>query len=366
MIRAGLPNLAAMVQAKANGLKQAAAARMEGRPEAAAAAYLQVLALDPADASSLRGLYYLQIDASARQELLPQLRQLIEAAPPYALGLSLLAHWLRDDDPEAAMALNRRAARLDLPSWRLAAGSGGGLPEVLILGAPKCGTTSLAAYLAGHPRVWLHPLKELHFFDNHWQRGEAWYRAQFPALRSPGLLRLEATPDYLQNPETPQRMRALVPEARLIVLLREPLDRALSWLRHMHTLIGLAGDAEALLADEADRLEAMGRAERETLGWFRPNALSGSLYAEQLRRWQAAWPASQLLVLRFEDLALHPERVVHRCLAFLDLKREDLPAGRSYPAHNVGVVPSQPIDPALARRCREGVLAEALELWTAL
>ena len=354
-------------------IERAVTARMEGDPATAAASYVRALERDPADPRALRGLYYLNLDSADRNALLPTLRTALETATPHPLGLHLLAHWLHDADPAAALALNRRAARHGLPHQRLlprdaAAAAAGGLPEVVILGAPKSGTTSLAAYLAGHPRIWLQPLKELHFFDNHWQRGEAWYRSQFPPLRSPGLLRLEATPNYLQHPEAPQRMHQLMPQARLIVLLREPFDRALSWIGHMRTLIGLQGDTAALLAEEAGRLEAMSAAERATLGWCRPNALSGSLYAHHLRRWQAVWPACQMLVLRFEDLALHPEQVVRRCLAFLDLDPDDLPAGRSYPVHNRGSMPTSAnaIDPALARRCREGVLAEALDLWTKL
>lgn len=360
-----------MRESKAKWLATAAQSRRNGRFEEAAAAYLKVLEQDPSDASSLRGLYYIQLNSDARQELLQPMRGLIEAAPPHPLAQYLLAHWLRDEDTAAALSLHRQAVRHGLPPWRLAAGGGpaaeaGGLPEVVILGAPKSGTTSLAAYLAGHPGLWLHPLKELHFFDNHWERGEGWYRSQFPPLRSPGLLRLEATPDYLQHPDTPQRMRSLIPDARLIVLLREPLDRALSWIGHMRTLIGLQGDSETLLREEAQALEAMEEEAVSRLGWFRPNALSGSLYAHQLRRWQAVWPSSQMLILRFEELALAPERVVRRCLAFLNLDGHALPSGRSYPVHNQGMASAGPIDPALARRCREGVLADALNVWTQL
>ena len=360
-----------MVTAKASWLDAAAEARLEGRHGVAAQAYLEALALDPADATSLRGLYYLPLAAEERQTLLPQLRQRIEGAPAHPLALSLLAHWLREKELATALALNRQAARQGVAPMRLAlpggaAAAAGGLPEVVILGAPKSGTTSLAAYLAGHPQVWLHPLKELHFFDNHWGLGEEWYRSQFPPLRSPGVLRLEATPDYLQHPQTPGRMRELMPEARLIVLLREPLDRALSWLRHMRGLVGLQGETEELLKEEVQQLERMGEAELSGLGWIRPNALSGSLYAHQLRRWQAVWPSSQLLLLRFEDLALQPEGVLRRCLAFLNLEDSGLARWRSYPVHNQGQLPVDTIDPVLARRCREGVLAEALELWTAL
>ena len=99
-----------MAIAKSSWLDTAAAARIAGQPEAAATAYLRVLELDPTDSSSLRGLYYLQIGEPLRRALLPQLRQLIEAAAPHPLAHGLLGHWLREEDRAAALALNRQAA----------------------------------------------------------------------------------------------------------------------------------------------------------------------------------------------------------------------------------------------------------------
>ena len=357
------------VEIASSSLERAVLARRQGAMDQAAAAYLEALALDPSDPRPLHALYYLARSAAERAVLLPQLRACLARRPPQPLGLFLEAHWLHElGEEQQACALARRAACLGLPGDRLAAAAQASAgADVLILGAPKCGTTSLAAYLAAHADVWVHPLKELHFFDNHWSRGEAWYRAQFPPLRQEGsLLRLEATPNYLQHPEAPSRVAGLLPAARLIVVLREPLDRALSWLGHMQTYVGLTGTAEGHLLAEQAALQAMTPLARQGLDWLHPNALTGSLYADQLQRWRDAFPAHQLLVLRFEDLVADPETVLQRVLRFLELDAAGLPAAQSFPVYNQRVLPSAELDPALARRLRNGVLAEAMELWALL
>ena len=352
-----------------SAIERAVLARRQGAMDQAADAYLEALAQDPSDPRPLHALYYLARSAAERAVLLPQLRACLARRPPQPLGLFLEAHWLHDlGEAHEACALARRAACLGLPGDRLAAAAQASAgADVLILGAPKCGTTSLAAYLAAHADVWVHPLKELHFFDNHWSRGEAWYRAQFPPLRQEGcLLRLEATPDYLQHPETPSRVAGLLPAARLIVVLREPLDRALSWLGHMQAHYGLTGTAEGHLLAEQAALQAMTPQARQGLDWLHPNALTGSLYADQLQRWRAAFPAHQLLVLRFEDLVADPETVLQRVLRFLELDAAGLPAAQAFPVYNRRVGTHVEVDPALARELRNGVLAEAMELWTRL
>lgn len=350
-------------------MERAVLARRQGAMNQAADAYLEALAQDPSDPRPLQASYYLARSAAERAVLLPQLRACLARRPPQPLGLFLEAHWLHDlGEANEACALAQRAACLGLPGDRLAAAaqtSAGA--DVLILGAPKCGTTSIAAYLAAHAYIWVHPLKELHFFDNHWGRGEAWYRAQFPPLRQEGsLLRLEATPDYLQHPETPSRVAGLLPAARLIVVLREPLDRALSWLGHMQAHYGLTGTAEGHLLAEQAALQAMTPQARQGLDWLHPNALTGSLYADQLPRWRAAFPAHQLLVLRFEDLVADPETVLQRVLRFLELDAAGLPSAQSFRVYNRRVGTYVEVDPALARELRNGVLAEAMELWTRL
>src|SRR5690242_8679107 len=100
-------------------------------------------------------------------------------------------------------------------------------PHFLIIGAQRCGTTSLFEYLANHPEIVPPSVKKIHFFDSEYEKGEAWYRARFPVLEN-GFITGEATPYYLFHPRVPKRVRNWNPNVKLIVLLRNPVDRAYS------------------------------------------------------------------------------------------------------------------------------------------
>ena len=111
------------------------------------------------------------------------------------------------------------------------------LPHFLIIGAQKAGTTSLASYLAAHPGVVPSKRKEVHFFDLNYEKGVDWYRSHFPIARGQGLRRRmrgrrmltgEASPYYIFHPLAASRAFDLLPAARVIVLLRNPVDRAYS------------------------------------------------------------------------------------------------------------------------------------------
>src|SRR5436189_26280 len=104
------------------------------------------------------------------------------------------------------------------------------LPDFLILGAQKAGTTALYAYLRWHPQVTGPSFKEVSFFDRHYARGERWYRAHLPVRRRAVVG--EASPSYLFHPLAPERVARMLPEARLIALLRNPVDRAFSHYQH--------------------------------------------------------------------------------------------------------------------------------------
>ena len=91
---------------------------------------------------------------------------------------------------------------------------------------------------------WCHPRKELNFFDGFYCYGSSWYCAQFPRFRdTANILRGEATPNYFSHPEAAPRIAALMPDARMVVLL-DPLSRAISWLQHLRRLEGVEGTIE--------------------------------------------------------------------------------------------------------------------------
>ena len=205
---------------------------------------------------------------------------------------------------------------------------GGRLPDFLGVGAQKGGTTTLQRLLEQHPGAYLPAAKELHYFSLHLARGQAWYRQAFAAAR-PEQRCGEITPYYLFHPAAPARIQALLPQARLIVLLRDPVERALSQVFHSRRLglepLGL----EQALAAEALRLEGAEAVLAAADGRHRSHQehsyLARSRYEQQLPRFEALFPAEQLLVLRSEDLFAQPGRVWGQVLAFLELEPLPLP-----------------------------------------
>jgi hypothetical protein len=207
-----------------------------------------------------------------------------------------------------------------------------GLPSALIIGAQRSGTTSLFNYLAEHPRV-LPPLgKEIHYFDFYYPLGIKYYRGRFPyrhRLR-PGVMTVDATPYYLAHPLVPERAARLLPEAKLIAVLRNPVDRALSHYQHEirggHETLSFAEAIEK----EAERLAGEEERVRSEPGYYswthrRFSYLRRGLYMEQLRRWLEFFPRSQLLVLQSEALFRDPAAtmaVVHGFLGLPDHRLE--------------------------------------------
>jgi hypothetical protein len=220
-------------------------------------------------------------------------------------------------------------ARLRRLRARYRALSGGrrGLPSVLIIGAQKAGTTSLFNYLAAHPDVLPPSDKEIHYFDLHFDRGERWYRGHFPYQRQlrEAALTMDASPYYLVHPQAPGRAAALLPEVKLIALLRNPVDRALSHYAHE-----ARGGREALsfaeaIDREAERTAGEEERLRTTPGYYSHNHhrytyTRRGLYLEQLRRWTQHYPRSQLLVLQSEWLFRDPGAATQAVQEFVGLR----------------------------------------------
>jgi hypothetical protein len=196
------------------------------------------------------------------------------------------------------------------------------LPSFLVLGAQKAGTTALYAYLRQHPDIAGPSWKEVSFFDRHYARGEAWYRGNFPnVLRARGLVG-EASPSYLFHPLAPQRAWELVPDAKLVALVRNPVDRAFSHYQHEVALGREPLSFEDALAAEVERL----RGEEERLAadpryfsypWWNYTYKARGLYADQLERWLELFPRDRLLVLPSEELLGDTEGTYARVLEFL-------------------------------------------------
>jgi hypothetical protein len=206
-----------------------------------------------------------------------------------------------------------------------------GWPSALIIGAQKGGTTSLFNYLVRHPDV-LPPLgKEIHYFDFHYASGPTWYRARFPYSYRlcRGCMTLDATPYYLSHPLAPQRAAQLLPEVRLIAVLRNPIDRALSHYQHEVR----AGRESYPFAEAIDKESERLRGEEERLrdqpayysfNHHRYSYTRRGLYLEQIRRWLQHFPRSQLLVLQSEAMYRDPATAMAQVHRFLGLRHHEL------------------------------------------
>jgi len=229
----------------------------------------------------------------------------------------------------------RAAARdLYLAPRRAAARRGERLrPRFLILGAQKAGTTSLFRYLAQHPRVVEPVVKEIHFFDSSWHKGLDWYLAHFPRDPADGTVSGEGSPYYLFHPHCADRIHRAFPDARLVALLRNPIDRAVSHHGHERRQGGerrpmeqaFAEEREAMPAEEA-RLLADPRADSRI--HRRGSYLSRGIYAPQLARYLERFPREQLLVLRYDRFFADPAAHFPRVLDHLGLEPSDVPFAR--------------------------------------
>jgi hypothetical protein len=204
----------------------------------------------------------------------------------------------------------------------------GGLPDFLIVGAQKAGTTYLYHLLTRHPFVESATAKEVHYFDVHFSQGIDWYRSRFPQpawREGRKIMTGEASPYYLFHPHAARRAADVVPHAKIIVLLRNPIDRAYSDYQHKYRegREPLRSFREAIEAED-HRL----RGEKETMlaneDYASPNYrkysyLSRGVYVDQVKEWSKYFGEDQILVLKSEDFLERPRDALASVHEFLGL-----------------------------------------------
>lgn len=216
------------------------------------------------------------------------------------------------------------------------------MPDFLILGAQKCGTTSLYQYLVRHPQILPAKEKETHFFDLRFHLGFDWYNTFFPAESfGRNLLVGEATPYYLFHPLVPERVYQFYPQMKLIVLLRNPVERAISHYYHEVRLGFEQLSLPAAIAQESKRLQ--GEVEKIISYRYYPSYyhqhysyVSRGLYLQQIQRWMAYFPRSQFCILPSETFFQNPQTTLDRVFAFLQLPGCTI---STYSQHNRGEYP---------------------------
>jgi hypothetical protein len=244
------------------------------------------------------------------------------------------------------------------------------LPQFFLAGAPKAGTTALHAALATHPGLYLSPVKEPKFYltggrppDRRTQRGPGdahsarewvWRREDYLRLfdaAPPGTVRGESTPFYLSDPAALRRLAADVPDARVVAVVRDPVDRA--WSNWVH----LRADG---LEPEPSFVAAVGREQERTAAGWAPFWHYRRLgrYGEQLRDLYRVLPREQVLVLRYRQLVERPQETLDRVSTFLGVAPG---VAHTVPPENVKpYVPDSRRTRVLGRLVRAGAAAGAL------
>lgn len=234
-------------------------------------------------------------------------------------------------------------------------------PDFLLIGAKRGGSTSFYFALLEHPRILpLFPsarflpkdnhTKGVHYFDTHHDQGSAWYRSHFPltALRRAKLVG-EGSPYYLFHPLAAERAAREAPDARILLVVRDPVERAFSHYRERRREgAEPLGTFEEALAAEDERLA--GEAERilaepgyRSYAHEQQSYRAQGEYAPHLRRWREFFPARQVHVLVAEEFYAHPQRACDEVAEFLGLEPARLPAaaGRAWnAAPNLDLAPA--------------------------
>lgn len=257
-----------------------------------------------------------------------------------------------------------RAADVLPAAWRALSSPMRVLPDFVVIGTQKGGTSSLYEYLIRHPRITSAFVKEVHYFsgsmgrkgdlpgriaDRLGARTGLVYRAHFPSVvyrrysdrRGGRILTGEATPYYLFHPAVPARMRKLLPEAKLIVLLRDPVSRAYSHYHHEKRLGREKLTFEEAVEREEPRLAAdekkiFAHPPRYSFPHHHYSYLARGLYFQQIARWREHFPESRFLVLKSEDFFTDPASALERVQNFLGLP---VVPGGEYGRYNEGNYP---------------------------
>ncbi len=231
------------------------------------------------------------------------------------------------------------------------------LPDFLIVGAQKAGTTSLHGYLENHPSLYAPKgRKELHFFDRYWKSGTGHYKSWFPTVIKQGLsakrsgappLCFETTPEYMLNPETRERIHELLGPIPLVILLRDPIDRFWSAFKMYQSRWMLSMSIEELLEADPALAKHEGRTPDPSLAVHsafsaRECPLTRGLYAEQLNGLFELWPRDRVQIFDFAELTQDPRAVCAQILSSFNLpplERESWPAlnqghGHVFPEHH--------------------------------
>lgn len=196
------------------------------------------------------------------------------------------------------------------------------LPTFVTIGVAKSGTTSLHYALGEHPKIQLSKRKETYFFNvkSRYDGGVNYYKTMFHPCAEDEICG-ETTPYYLYFKEVPARVKNYIPNVKLIVMLRNPIDRAYShfygYLRlcKMRNQKPVAKDLKDFLKIAKESPKKVGHNHRGK------NLLPAGLYGEQMERWLKYFPLEQFKIIKSEDFFENPQKIINEVFDFLGIER---------------------------------------------
>ena len=188
------------------------------------------------------------------------------------------------------------------------------LPNFIIAGTPKAGTTSLYHYLSKHPDIFLPFRKEILYFDSSYHKGLPWYERHFRGYNGQKAVG-DITPSYLHNPCVPKRIAQTLPGVKLVCILRDPVERAYS---HYWDLVGWGG-----LNDSFSYALRNPRMYKRGHGYIEFDILEMGFYYKHICRYLEYFSKDQIGIFLFDDLLENPLKLVNQVLLFLQVASLD-------------------------------------------
>lgn len=306
--------------------------RKQGKYKNAIYFYIRAIENDPTFAAPYISLQFISTPPEQLDTLIACYKKVIELNPqnPLAWGNLGDIFTVKNDLLQAtqcyqkscyhqSIAANPKLAAREWKEKKQAA------PDFIIAGVSKCGTSSLQIYMGHHSQILLPHKKEVDFFRKNFNRGLDWYLAHFPSITdSSDLLTGDATPTYFESVDAPRRIHDLFPDTKIIILLRNPVKRTISWHYHKVSRGAEKRSLEEAINSEIRELSKYTESDLERLDYDYKSNILGSLYVYKFKEWFKYFAKEQVLIIKSEDLYQNPQTIIEQVFQFLGIKNESI------------------------------------------
>lgn len=315
--------------------------RIDGDLEEAATCYLKAIELKPNHWQAYARLRQGSWEKNQTKQIISGLKQTVINHPDIIWSYMCLGHFLTLEGnlDEAVNFLqngsNKNAANSNSNFIKTDICQSQKNPDFLIIGTAKSGTSSLYQYMIQHPQILPALTKEIGFFDfpRMYNNGIDWYLSYFPQIpEAKNILTGEATPSYFNRADVPERVYKYLPHVKLIVILRNPVERTISAYHHSVKDNGELRSLAEVIDTEMEMIQGMSDPSEimKTNFKFEPRYLVWSLYYYFLKNWMQVFPKEQFLILNSNNFYSNSALVMAQVFEFLDLPKHELPDYHQY------------------------------------